>query len=119
MLLESGAICSEHTFDGDRCHYAVIVDVGINPIEDSSSPRGYRLVGDVCYEEDLANKPIGPVDPAKCTAAGTGIAGGTAGAPSSFTVVTKDAAGRKVPTGGAQVIVKVSPGLSGGVLLLY
>ncbi|KAH7844976.1 hypothetical protein Vadar_033834 [Vaccinium darrowii] len=22
MLLESGAICSEHTFDGDRCHYA-------------------------------------------------------------------------------------------------
>ncbi|VVA90805.1 unnamed protein product [Arabis nemorensis] len=22
MLLENGAICSEHTFDGDRCHYA-------------------------------------------------------------------------------------------------
>ncbi|GAA0171400.1 hypothetical protein LIER_25440 [Lithospermum erythrorhizon] len=22
LLLESGAICSEHTFDGDRCHYA-------------------------------------------------------------------------------------------------
>ena len=38
-------------------------------------------------EEDLANKPIGPVDPAKCTAAGTGIAGGTAGAPSSFTEI--------------------------------
>ena len=70
-------------------------------------------------KEDLANKPIGPVDPTKCTAAGTGIAGGTAGAPSSFTVVTKDADGRKVPTGGAQVIVKVSPGLSGCVLLLY
>ncbi|XP_010532992.1 PREDICTED: BTB/POZ domain-containing protein At2g04740 [Tarenaya hassleriana] len=24
LLLESGAICSEHTFDGDRCHYAAL-----------------------------------------------------------------------------------------------
>ncbi|XP_027155392.1 BTB/POZ domain-containing protein At2g04740-like [Coffea eugenioides] len=24
MLLESGAICSEHMFDGDRCHYAAL-----------------------------------------------------------------------------------------------
>ncbi|XP_057531690.1 bifunctional protein FolD 4, chloroplastic-like [Amaranthus tricolor] len=30
---------------------AVIIDVGINPVEDPESPRGYRLVGDVCYEE--------------------------------------------------------------------
>nr|XP_023893784.1 bifunctional protein FolD 4, chloroplastic-like [Quercus suber]POE59404.1 bifunctional protein fold 4, chloroplastic [Quercus suber] len=30
---------------------AVIIDVGINPVEDTKSPRGYRLVGDVCYEE--------------------------------------------------------------------
>ncbi|KAJ7951120.1 Bifunctional protein FolD [Quillaja saponaria] len=30
---------------------AVIIDVGINPVEDAKSPRGYRLVGDVCYEE--------------------------------------------------------------------
>ncbi|XP_059651446.1 bifunctional protein FolD 4, chloroplastic isoform X1 [Cornus florida] len=30
---------------------AVIIDVGINPVEDANSPRGYRLVGDVCYEE--------------------------------------------------------------------
>lgn len=30
---------------------AVIIDVGINPVEDLESPRGYRLVGDVCYEE--------------------------------------------------------------------
>ncbi|OIW04805.1 hypothetical protein TanjilG_23703 [Lupinus angustifolius] len=30
---------------------AVIIDVGINPVEDSNSPRGYRMVGDVCYEE--------------------------------------------------------------------
>ncbi|XP_028759694.1 uncharacterized protein LOC114718517 [Neltuma alba] len=64
--------------------------------------------------EDLANKPIGPVDPAKCTAAGTGIAGGTACAPSSFMVVTKDADGRKISTGGAQVKVKVFPGLGVG-----
>ncbi|KAF8405394.1 hypothetical protein HHK36_010299 [Tetracentron sinense] len=30
---------------------AVIIDVGINPVEDAKKPRGYRLVGDVCYEE--------------------------------------------------------------------
>ncbi|KAJ4837721.1 Bifunctional protein FolD 4, chloroplastic [Turnera subulata] len=30
---------------------AVVIDVGINPVEDASSPRGYKLVGDVCYEE--------------------------------------------------------------------
>ncbi|XWS77074.1 hypothetical protein CRYUN_Cryun01aG0231300 [Craigia yunnanensis] len=30
---------------------AVIIDVGINPVEDASSSQGYRLVGDVCYEE--------------------------------------------------------------------
>ncbi|KAF8406595.1 hypothetical protein HHK36_008683 [Tetracentron sinense] len=30
---------------------AVIIDVGINPVEDAKSPRGYRLVGDICYEE--------------------------------------------------------------------
>ncbi|KAK7359287.1 hypothetical protein VNO77_01240 [Canavalia gladiata] len=64
--------------------------------------------------EDLAQKPIGPVDPAKCTAAGTGIAGGTACAPSSFLVVTKDADERKVSTGGAQIKVKVTPGLGVG-----
>ncbi|KAK0581528.1 hypothetical protein LWI29_014828 [Acer saccharum] len=30
---------------------AVVIDVGINPVEDAKSRRGYRLVGDVCYEE--------------------------------------------------------------------
>ncbi|XP_010528882.1 PREDICTED: bifunctional protein FolD 4, chloroplastic [Tarenaya hassleriana] len=30
---------------------AVIIDVGINPVEDPKAPRGYRLVGDICYEE--------------------------------------------------------------------
>ncbi|KAJ7962348.1 Bifunctional protein folD [Quillaja saponaria] len=29
----------------------VIIDVGINPVEDAKSSRGYRLVRDVCYEE--------------------------------------------------------------------
>ncbi|KAJ1426874.1 Tetrahydrofolate dehydrogenase/cyclohydrolase [Sesbania bispinosa] len=32
---------------------AVIIDVGINPVEDPNSPRGYRLVGDICYEEAI------------------------------------------------------------------
>ncbi|KAL1190399.1 Bifunctional protein FolD 4 [Cardamine amara subsp. amara] len=30
---------------------AVIIDVGINPVEDPNAPRGYRLVGDIFYEE--------------------------------------------------------------------
>lgn len=30
---------------------AVVIDVGINRIEDASRPRGYRLVGDVAFEE--------------------------------------------------------------------
>ncbi|MBK7466001.1 MAG: bifunctional methylenetetrahydrofolate dehydrogenase/methenyltetrahydrofolate cyclohydrolase FolD [Saprospiraceae bacterium] len=30
---------------------AVIIDVGINKIEDASNPRGYRLVGDVDFEQ--------------------------------------------------------------------
>jgi methylenetetrahydrofolate dehydrogenase (NADP+)/methenyltetrahydrofolate cyclohydrolase len=29
---------------------AVVIDVGINRVEDASRPRGYRLVGDVAYE---------------------------------------------------------------------
>lgn len=32
---------------------AVIIDVGINPVEDPNSTRGYRLIGDVCYEEAI------------------------------------------------------------------
>ncbi|CAM8912661.1 unnamed protein product [Rhodiola kirilowii] len=30
---------------------AVVLDVGINPVEDAESPRGYRIVGDVNYDE--------------------------------------------------------------------
>ena len=36
---------AQHVRDG-----AVVIDVGINRIEDSASPRGYRLVGDVDFE---------------------------------------------------------------------
>jgi methylenetetrahydrofolate dehydrogenase (NADP+)/methenyltetrahydrofolate cyclohydrolase len=28
---------------------AVVIDVGINRVEDASRPKGYRLVGDVAY----------------------------------------------------------------------
>jgi 5,10-methylene-tetrahydrofolate dehydrogenase/methenyl tetrahydrofolate cyclohydrolase len=30
---------------------AVVIDVGINRVDDASKPRGYKLVGDVAYEE--------------------------------------------------------------------
>lgn len=37
---------AEHVRDG-----AVIVDVGINRVEDATNERGYRLVGDVAFDE--------------------------------------------------------------------
>lgn len=64
--------------------------------------------------ESLKDKPIGPIDPSKCTAAGAGIAGGAACAPCSFIVVAKDSDGRKVMTGGAQLKVKLSPDIGVG-----
>ncbi|TYI73553.1 hypothetical protein E1A91_D07G136900v1 [Gossypium mustelinum] len=33
---------------------AVVIDVGTCPVEDPSAEYGYRLVGDVCYEEALS-----------------------------------------------------------------
>ncbi|KAL0544723.1 hypothetical protein IC582_019845 [Cucumis melo] len=30
---------------------AIVIDVGTNPVEDPSCEFGYRLIGDVCYEE--------------------------------------------------------------------
>lgn len=30
---------------------AVVIDVGINRVEDATKPRGYRLVGDVAFDE--------------------------------------------------------------------
>ncbi|CAH2069199.1 unnamed protein product [Thlaspi arvense] len=40
---------------------AVLIDVGINPVEDPDAPRGYRLVGDICYEE--ASKVASAITP--------------------------------------------------------
>lgn len=40
----------------------VVIDVGVNRVEDENSPRGYRLVGDVAYEEVAAvAEAISPV----------------------------------------------------------
>jgi 5,10-methylene-tetrahydrofolate dehydrogenase/methenyl tetrahydrofolate cyclohydrolase len=30
---------------------AVVIDVGINAVDDATKKRGYRLVGDVCFKE--------------------------------------------------------------------
>ncbi|KAF8724026.1 hypothetical protein HU200_021033 [Digitaria exilis] len=59
--------------------------------------------------DDDAPAPPGPVDPSKCSAAGPGIAGGSAGAPATFTVIAKDRHSRRLTTGGASVRVRVSP----------
>src|ERR1700736_6094977 len=41
---------------------AVVIDVGINRVEDASTERGYRLVGDVAFDEVAAKaKAITPV----------------------------------------------------------
>ncbi|GBG69030.1 hypothetical protein CBR_g3728 [Chara braunii] len=40
---------------------AVVIDVGINPVDDPTQKRGYRLVGDVCFEE--AKKVASAVTP--------------------------------------------------------
>ena len=42
----AGFVRREHVSDG-----AVVIDVGINRVEDPTSPRGYRLVGDVAFDE--------------------------------------------------------------------
>ncbi len=43
---QAGFVRAEHVRKG-----AVVVDVGINRVEDGSARRGYRLVGDVAFEE--------------------------------------------------------------------
>jgi methylenetetrahydrofolate dehydrogenase (NADP+)/methenyltetrahydrofolate cyclohydrolase len=43
---KAGFVRAEHVQKG-----AVVIDVGINRIDDPSSPRGYRLVGDVAFDE--------------------------------------------------------------------
>ena len=59
--------------------------------------------------DDDAPAPPGPVDPSKCSAAGSGIAGGSAGTPAAFTVIAKDRHSRRLTAGGARVRVRVSP----------
>src|SRR5213595_1528548 len=43
---QANFVKAEHVRDG-----AVVVDVGINRLEDTASQRGYRLVGDVAFDE--------------------------------------------------------------------
>jgi methylenetetrahydrofolate dehydrogenase (NADP+)/methenyltetrahydrofolate cyclohydrolase len=45
-LGQAGFVRSEHVRDG-----AVVVDVGINRVDDRTSERGYRLIGDVDFDE--------------------------------------------------------------------
>jgi methylenetetrahydrofolate dehydrogenase (NADP+)/methenyltetrahydrofolate cyclohydrolase len=43
---KAGFVRAEHVREG-----AVVIDVGINRVEDASAKRGYRLAGDVAFEE--------------------------------------------------------------------
>jgi methylenetetrahydrofolate dehydrogenase (NADP+)/methenyltetrahydrofolate cyclohydrolase len=43
---QAGFVRAEHVREG-----AVVIDVGINRVEDGAAPRGYRLVGDVAFDE--------------------------------------------------------------------
>jgi len=39
-----------------------VIDVGINRVDDASNPRGYRLIGDVAFDEVAPKaKAITPV----------------------------------------------------------
>lgn len=42
----AGFLKADHVRDG-----AVVIDVGINRVEDAANERGYRLVGDVAFDE--------------------------------------------------------------------
>ena len=53
----AGFVRANHVRDG-----AVVIDVGINRVEDATNPRGYRLVGDVAFDEVAAKaRAITPV----------------------------------------------------------
>ena len=46
------AIGQPHFITADKVRSgAVVIDVGVNRVEDSTAPRGYRLVGDVDFEQ--------------------------------------------------------------------
>src|SRR6202011_2362614 len=57
------AIGRAHFVKGDHVREgAVVIDVGINRVDDASSPRGYRLIGDVAFDEVAPKaKAITPV----------------------------------------------------------
>lgn len=91
-------------------------DATFKNVDQSSNKEAASSDSEADETDRLASKPIGPVDPSKCTAAGTGVGGGAAGAAASFVVVTKDSDGRRIPHGGDQVKVIIAPGLGvGGV----
>jgi len=46
---QAGFVKAEHVREG-----AVVIDVGINRVEDPTSERGYKLVGDVAFDEVAA-----------------------------------------------------------------
>lgn len=53
----AGFVRQEHVREG-----TIVIDVGINRVDDAASPRGYRLVGDVAFEEVAPKtKAITPV----------------------------------------------------------
>jgi arginine/serine-rich splicing factor 12 len=63
----------------------------------------------------MASSDDAVLDPARCTAGGKGIGGGTALAPVKFTVYASDSKGTKIRRGGARVNVSVvRSGLGGG-----
>ncbi len=43
---QAGFVRAEHVREG-----AVVIDVGINRVDDAEAKRGYRLVGDVAFDE--------------------------------------------------------------------
>ncbi|KAL2654097.1 hypothetical protein R1flu_022225 [Riccia fluitans] len=85
-----------------------------NDMEHAPPAGGQSSDSETDEADRLARKPIGPVDPGKCTAAGTGVGGGAAGAAASFVVVTKDSDGRRVGHGGAYIRVRITPGVGVG-----
>ena len=59
-------------------------------------------------EQQRVEEPAGPIYPPKCTAAGAGVSGGSAGETVSFVVTAKDASGRRIFQGGAILSARVS-----------
>lgn len=86
------------------------------PQQPQSPSAAFQPSSDSDDDEETSEKDhsVGPLDPSKCTAQGAGIAGGTACVGATFMVVTKDVEGRKVIHGGAQVRVRVAPGVGVG-----